>query len=83
MLLDEILHEGRPIVDRDGSWSTLLADHGTVGRGRPRRARLVITARSRLSRSPLGTRSGRQRRRRAIYVEAPIRNARKRLSKPI
>ncbi len=32
VLLDEILHEGRPIVDRDGSWSTLLADHGTVGR---------------------------------------------------
>ena len=32
VLLDEILREGRPIVDRDGSWSTLLADRATVAR---------------------------------------------------
>lgn len=50
VLLDEILREGRPIVDRDAIWPVLIADRATIGleaaaarRARHRRAAKAVS----------------------------------------
>jgi hypothetical protein len=40
MLFDAILRDGRPVVDRDGSWPALIAERANIERA-ARRARTV------------------------------------------
>ncbi len=54
-LLDTILHDGRPVVDRDGSWAALIAKRPAVERAavraRARRRRRAAQAITQLTRA--------------------------------